>query len=232
MHCFPKNILKKGERGMTGASKDMSTVQKIGLVSFKFSNIGIFSWNRPISKIRGILEKCGFKIYLYIKVFGEDELWAITSFEGTGKTESLETEPIVAYAASLENSLPLDLVAVDKIVREQLPVGYIFFRKKDKGISLNRIENLIKKNGIPFLIGEIDHPEGFSHFTAFTVGNKDITTLARVAHELMKSLKCKRWKCYLGVEHVWEGHGEELKEKMKIARNLLRQIRGWAHGIP
>jgi hypothetical protein len=64
------------------------------------------------------------------------------------------------------------------------------------------------------------------------VGNKDLNALARVAHELMKSLKCKRWKCYLGVEHIWEGHGEELKEKMKIARKLLRQIRGWAHGIP
>jgi hypothetical protein len=217
---------------MAATSKDTAPVQKIGLVSFRFSNIGIFSWNRPISKIREILEKCGFQIYLYIKVFGEDELWAITSFEGTGKIESLETEPIVAYGASLENSLPLDLEAVDKIVREQLPVGYLFFRKKDKPISLSRIENLIKKNGIPFLVGEIDHPEGFSHFAAFTVGNKDLNALARVAHELMKSLKCKRWKCYLGVEHVWEGHGEELKEKMKIARNLLRQIRGWAHGIP
>ena len=103
---------------MTAASKDMAPIQKIGLVSFKFSNIGIFSWNRPISKIRGILEKYGFKTYLYIKVFGGDELWAITSFEGTGKTEILETEPIVAYAASLENSLPLELVTVDKIVRE------------------------------------------------------------------------------------------------------------------
>jgi hypothetical protein len=217
---------------LAAVSKNMAPVQKIGLVSFKFSNIGILSWNRPISKIRGILEKYGFKTYLYIKVFGGDELWAITSFEGTGKTEILETEPIVAYAASLENSLPLELVTVDKIVREQLPVGYIFFRKKDKAISLRRIENLIEKNGIPFLVGEIDHPEGFSHFAAFTVGNNDLKTLARVAHELMKSLKCKRWRCYLGVEHVWEGHGEELKEKMKIARKLLKQIRSWAHGIP
>lgn len=217
---------------MAATPKDAPAVQKIGLVSFKFSNIGILGWDRPIPKIRETLEKYGFKIYLYIKVFGEDEIWAITSFEGTGKIEGVETEPIVAYAASLEKSLPLDLVTVDKIVREQLPVGYLFFRKKDKAISLSRIENLIKKNGIPFLVGEIDHPEGFSHFAAFTVGNKDLTALAQVAHELTKSLKCKRWKCYLGVEHVWEGHGEALKEKMKIARNLLKQIRGWARGIP
>jgi hypothetical protein len=208
---------------MATALKQAATTQKIGLVSFRYSNVGIFSWNRSLSMIKKILENHDFKIYLYIKVFGVDE---------TGKLESLEREPIIAYTASLENSLPLDLIAVDKIVREQLPVGYLFFRKKDEAISLRRIDNLIKKNGIPFLVGEIDHPEGFSHFAAFSVGNKDLNALARVAHELMKSLECKRWKCYLGVEHVWEGHGEELKEKMEIARNLLRQIKHWARGIP
>lgn len=217
---------------MATASKKTVPVQKIGLVSFRFSNIGIFKWDRPIPKIKAILEKNGFKTYLYIKVFGDDELWAITSLEETSKFEKLEIEPIVAYVASLENSLPLDLEAVDKIVREQLPVGYLFFRKKERPISLRRIENLIKKNGIPFLVAEIDHPEGFSHFAAFTVGNKDIKTLAQVAHELMKSLKCKRWKGFLGVEHVWEAHGEAVKEKMAVARKLLRQIRGWARGIP
>ena len=225
-------IHKRRENDMATASKEAVPAQKIGLVSFRFSNIGIFSWNRPITKIKAILEKNGFKTYLYIKVFGDDELWAITSLEETSKFEKLEIEPIVAYVASLENSLPLDLEAVDKIVREQLPVGYLFFRKKERPISLRRIENLIRKNGIPFLVAEIDHPEGFSHFAAFTVGNKDIKTLARVAHELMKSLKCKRWKGFLGVEHVWEAHGEALKEKMAVARKLLRQIRGWARGIP
>lgn len=217
---------------MAVSSKEPPNNQKIGLVSFKFSNIGIFSWNRPLSMIKRILEKYGFNIYLYIKVFGEDELWAITSFEKTGKFESLEKEPIIAYTASLENSLPLDLIAVDKIVREQLPVAYLFFRKKDETISLRRMEKLIKKDGIPFLIGGIDHPEGFSHFIAFTVGNKDLTALARAAHKLMKNLECKRWKCFLGVEHIWEGHGEDLKEKMEIARNLLKQIRRWARSIP
>lgn len=217
---------------MATTFKEAANNQKIGLVSFRFSNIGIFSWNRPLSMIKKILEKHGFKTYLYIKVFGEDELWAITSFEETGEFESLEKEPIVAYTASLENSLPLDLIVVDKIVREQLPVGYLFFRKKDEALSLRRIENLIKKNGIPFLVAAIDHPEGFSHFAAFTVGNKDLTALAQVAHKLMKRLECKRWKCFLGVEHVWEGHGEELKEKMEIARNLLKQIRHWARSIP
>jgi hypothetical protein len=217
---------------MATALNKAATTQKIGLVSFRFSSVGIFKWNRPLSTIKKLLEKHGFKIYLYIKVFGEDELWAITSFEETGKLESLEKEPIIAYTASLENSLPLDLITVDKIVREQLPVGYLFFRKKDESISLSRVDNLIKKNGIPFLVGEIDHPEGFSHFAAFSAGNKDLNALARVAHELMKSLECKRWKCYLGVEHVWEGHGEALKEKMEVARNLLRQIRHWARGIP
>lgn len=217
---------------MSAASNTGVSAQKIGLVSFRFSNIGIFSWDRPIPKSKEILEKNGFKTYLYIKVFGDDELWAIVSLEETSKLESLETEPIVAYVASLEKSLPLDLEAVDKIVREQLPVGYLFFRKKDKPVSLRHIDNLIKKNGIPFIVGEIDHPEGFSHFAAFTVGDKDIKALARVAHELMKSLKCKRWKGFLGVEHVWEGHGEELKEKMAVAKKLLRQLRGWTRGIP
>jgi hypothetical protein len=220
------------EKAMAATSKEVAAVQKIVLVSFSFSNVGIFRWDRPISMIKEILEKNGFKTYLYIKVFGVDEMWAITSTEETGNFGSLEQEPIVAYVAWLEKSLPLDLVAVDKIVREQLPVGYLFFRKKGKSISLSRIENLIKKNGIPFLIGEIEHPEGFSHFAAFTVGNKDLTALSRVAHELMGRLKCKRWKCYLGVQHVWEGHGEELKEKMKIARNLLKQLGRWAGGLP
>jgi hypothetical protein len=217
---------------MTTKSKELADAEKIGLISFSFSNIGIIGWDRPLSTIRKLLENYGFKTYLYIKVFGVDELWAITSFEKTHKLEALEKEPIVTYAASLENSLPLDLMAVDKIVQEQLPVGYIFFRKKDKTISLFRINNLIKKNGIPFLVGEIDHPEGFSHFAAFTVGDKDLNALAQVAHELMKSLECKRWKGYVGVEHIWEGHGEESKEKMEVARNLLKQIGRWARGIP
>jgi hypothetical protein len=218
---------------MAVTSKEAAVAQKIVLVSFRFSNIDIFSWDRPIPMIKEALAKCGFKIYLYIKVFGEDELWAITSVEKAVNFERLVKEPFVAYAASLEHSLPLDLITIDTIIKEQLPVGYLFFRKKDKAISLQRMNNLIKKkNGIPFLVGEIDHPEGFSHFAAFTVGDKDLDALARVAHELMGGLKCKRWKCYLGVEHVWEGHGEELKEKMQIARFLMKQIKRWSRSIP
>jgi hypothetical protein len=217
---------------MVSASK-AAVAQKIVLVSFRFSNIGIFSWDRPIPMMKELLEKCGFKIYLYIKVFGEDELWAITSVEKEVKFERLVKEPVVAYAASLKTSLQLDLITVDAIIKEQLPVGYLFFRKNDKAISLQRIKNLIKKkNGSPFLVGEIDHPEGFSHFAAFTVEGKDTNVLARVAHELMKSLKCKRWKCYLGVEHAWEGHGEELKEKMQVAKFLMKQIKRWSRSIP
>jgi hypothetical protein len=223
----------KGEKQMAVTSKKATVAQKIVLVSFKFSNIGIFGWDRPIPKIKEVLKKYGFKIYLYIKVFGEDEVWAITSLEETVNFEHLVKEPFVAYVASLENSLPLDLITIDTIIKEQLPVGYLFFRKKEKSISLQRLKNLIiKKKGTPFLVGEIDHPEGFSHFAAFTVGSKDLNVLARVAHELMGSLKCKRWKCYLGVEHVWEGHGEELKEKMQIARFLMKQIKRWSRSIP
>jgi len=218
---------------MNAASKKVAVSQRVVLVSFRFSNIEMFDWDRPIPMIKKVLEKYGFKIYLYIKVFGEDELWAITSLEETAKFETLVKEPVVAYAASLEKSLPLDLITIDAIIKEQLPVGYLFFRKKDKSISLHRMNNLItKKNGTPFLVGEIDHPEGFSHFAAFTVGSKDLNALARVAHELMKSLKCKSWKCYLGVEHVWEGHGEELKEKMQIAKFLMKQIKRWSRSIP
>jgi hypothetical protein len=218
---------------MAATSKQAAAVQKIVLVSFRFSNIEIFSWERPISMIRKVLEKYGFKIYLYIKVFGEDELWAITSLEEAVKCESLVKEPVVAYAASLENSLPLDLMIVDAIIKEQLPVGYLFFEKRDKSVSLQQVKDLVvKKSGSPFLVGEINHPDGFSHFTAFTVGDKDLSALAQVAHELMRSLECKRWKCYLGVEHVWEGHGEELKEKMAVARFLMRQIKRWSRSIP
>jgi hypothetical protein len=218
---------------MAATSKEAAVVQKVVLVSFRFSNIEIFSWERPIPMVKKVLEKYGFKIYLYIKVFGEDEMWAITSVEEAVKCENLVKEPVVAYAASLETSLPLDLMIVDAIIKEQLPVGYLFFKKKDSSISLQHIKNLIiKKNGSPFLVGEIDHPEGFSHFAAFTVGSKDLNALARVAHELMRSLECKRWKCYLGVEHVWEGHGEELKEKMAVARFLMKQIKRWSRSIP
>ena len=217
---------------LASASRNEGSVQKIVLVSFRFSNIGIFKWNRPIKMVKDLLKKYGFKTYLYIKVFGKDELWAITSLAENSQFESLEKEPLVAYAASLENSLPLDLVAVDKIVGEQLPVAYLVFRKKDKSVSLDHIQNLIKKEGIPFLVAEIDHPEGFSHFAAFTVGDKIIKDLARVAHGVTASLECQRWECFLGVEHMWEGHGEELKEKMKTAKRLLRVIRIWARGIP
>lgn len=218
---------------MAATSKKPHYAQKIVLVSFRFSNIDIFSWDRPIPMIKKVLEKYGFKIYLYIKVFGEDELWAITSIEKTVKFENLAQEAVVAYVASLENSLPLDLTTVDLIIKEQLPVGYLFFRKDDKPISLRRVKNLImKKNGGLFLVGKIDHPESFSHFAAFTVSNKDLNALARGAHELMQSLKCKKWKCFLGVEHIWEGHGEELKEKMAVAKFLLKQIKFWARSIP
>ena len=199
---------------MTKDSKNTDSAQKIVLVSFRFSNIGIFKWNRPIKMVKDLLKtvdnleraiahaqqspdgdlqslllkKYGFKTYLYIKVFGKDELWAITSLAENSQFESLEKEPLVAYAASLENSLPLDLVAVDKIVEEQLPVAYLVFRKKDKSVSLDHIQSLIKKEGIPFLVAEIDHPEGFSHFAAFTVGDKIIKDLARVAHGVTASL--------------------------------------------
>jgi len=82
--------------------------------------------------IEKILEKYGFKIYLTIKVLSEDELRTIACIEAPDKFESPEKEPIVTYAASLENSLPLDLLAIDRIVREQLPVGYLFSGKKIK----------------------------------------------------------------------------------------------------
>ena len=49
--------------------KESLPVQKIGLISFKFSNAGIIGWDRPISMAKEVLNKHGFKIYLYIKVF-------------------------------------------------------------------------------------------------------------------------------------------------------------------
>jgi len=217
---------------MVSLSQNVDFVQKIVLVSFRFSNIGIFRWDRPIPMLKEILKTYGFKTYLYIKVFGKDELWAIASLTENSKFESLKKERLVAYAASLEKSLPLDLMAIDKIVEGQFPVGYLFFKRKNKSISLRRIENLIKKKGIPFLVGEIDHPEGFSHFAAFSVGNKALKDLARLAHELMGGLKCEKWECFLGVEHVWEGYGEDLKDKMKTAKDLLKLINRWSHGIP
>jgi hypothetical protein len=217
---------------MVSLSQNVDFVQKIVLVSFRFSNIGIFRWDRPIPMLKEILKTYGFKTYLYIKVFGKDELWAIASLTENSKFESLKKERLVAYAASLEKSLPLDLMAIDKIVEGQFPVGYLFFKRKNKSISLHRIENLIKKKGIPFLVGEIDHPEGFSHFAAFAVGNKSLKELARLAHELMSGLMCEKWECFLGVEHVWEGYGEDLKDKMKTAKNLLKLINRWSHGIP
>jgi hypothetical protein len=85
---------------MATALKEAATTQKIGLVSFRFSNVGIFSWNRSLSTIKKLLEKHDFKIYLYIKVFGEDELWAITSFEETGKLESLEKAYYCLYCVA------------------------------------------------------------------------------------------------------------------------------------
>jgi hypothetical protein len=225
--------ITKREKQMATKSKEAVVAQKIVLVSFRFSNIGIFSWDRPIPMIKKVLEKYGFKIYLYIKIFGEDEVWAVTSLEKNVNFEDLVKESCVAYAASLANSLPLDLITIDIIIKEQLPVGYLFFRKKDKPTSLRRIKNLItKKNGSPFLVGEIKHPRGFSHFAAFTAGNKDLNALARVAHEVMEVLKCKSWKCYLGVEHVWEGYGEELKEKMTMAKFLMKQIKRWSRSVP
>ena len=217
---------------MVSLSQNVDFVQKIVLVSFRFSNIGIFRWDRPIPMLKEILKTYGFKTYLYIKVFGKDELWAIASLTENSKFESLKKERLVAYAASLEKSLPLDLMAIDKIVEGQFPVGYLFFKRKNKSISLRRIENLIKKKGIPFLVGEIDHPEGFSHFAAFSVGNKALKDLARLAHELMGGLKCEKWECFLGVEHVWEGFGEDLKDKIKTAKDLLKLINRWSHGIP
>lgn len=218
---------------MANTLKENINAQKIVLISFRFSTIGIFSWDRPISVIKELLEKYGFKIYLYIKVFGEDEVWAITSLEKDAKFENMMKEPCVAYAVSLEKSLPLDLITIDSIIREQLPVGYLFFRKNDKPISLPRIKKIImKKNGSPFLVGKIIHPEGFSHFAAFTVEGKDLNVLARVAHGVMGVLKCKSWKCYLGVEHIWEGYGEELKEKMTVAKFLMKQIKRWSRSIP
>ena len=217
---------------MASISQKEEFVQKIVLVSFRFSNIGIFSWDRPIPMLKEILKKYGLKTYLYIKVFGKDELWAIASLTDNSKFETLKKERLVAYAASLEKSLPLDLMAIDKIVEGQFPVGYLFFRKRNKSISLSRIKNLTQKKGTPFLVGEIDHPEGFSHFVAFTVGNKALKDLAQVAHELMGVLKCEKWECFIGVEHVWEGYGEDLKDKMKTAKDLLKLINRWSHGIP
>ena len=217
---------------MVSIPQNEDFAQKIVLVSFRFSNIGIFSWDRPIPMLKEILKKYGFKTYLYIKVFGRDELWAIASLAENSKFESLKRERLVAYAASLEKSLPLDLMAIDKIVEGQFPVGYLFFKKKNKSSSLRRINNLIKKKGIPFLVGEIDHPEGFSHFAAFAMGNKALKDLARLAHELMGGLKCEKWESFLGVDHVWEGYGEDLKDKMKTAKNLLKLINRWSHGIP
>jgi hypothetical protein len=214
------------------SNPDALPIQKTGLISFKFSNVGIVKWNRPLSMVKKILRKQGFKTYLYVKVFGVDELWAITSLESSNVFEKTEKESIVTYTATLKTALPLDLLAIDKIEKNQLPVGYVFFTKKEGNIKLQRIKQLLKKSAIPFLIGEINHPEGYTHFAAYTVENKNLQDLAKVAHNLMKNLDCFRWKVYLGVEHIWEGAGEKLKNKMQIAKELRRQISRWLRAIP
>jgi hypothetical protein len=217
---------------VTKSNPESLPIQKTGLISFKFSNVGIAKWNRPLSKVKKILKNHGFKTYLYVKVFGVDELWAITSLESSSVFEKTEKEPIVAYTATLKNALPLDLLAIDKIEKNQLPVSYIFFTKKEGIIDLQKIRKLLKKEAIPFLIGEINHPEGYTHFAAYTVENKNLQDLAKVAHDLMKNLDCFRWKAYLGVEHIWEGVGEKLKNKMQIAKELRLQISRWLRAIP
>jgi len=197
----------------------------IVLISIKYSMVEKDDWASSKDFITNLLEKYGFKIFLLIRPFGVDEIWAISSFVDGEKMEIIEDETFVINTILLSGSTPLNEKKLKAVFTKNLPIAYLFFRKS--GIPLEKVTELVSSEGGIFLLaGEVSDPRGYSHFVQITVDSGSLTELNKIIAGIIKKMKCRKWECKLGVEHEWP-KGERTREKLQVTSEIAEIINDW-----
>jgi len=193
------------------------------LVAVKHSLVEQEDWKITKQHIISELENEGLECLIIAKIFGKDELWVVCKTNNLDKIHKLEDrKEFVIHVATLLKANPLDKEILKDVINKKLPVGYLLFRMKTT--SLNDIENHIKNSDSkPFLVGIIDHPEGFTHVVIFTAEN--VSALHDAAYTVMRDIKCKRWECVLGVKHGWPKVTQ--KKKLDAVSEMAKIINDW-----
>lgn len=200
--------------------------KKLGLVSIKYSAIEEKDWVKTKDFLTNFFENQGLDAYILVRIFGRDEIWVVLSFTDFNSIERIEEEPFVIYTALFSGGLPLDEKIVGDILTKKFPVAYLLFRKRR--ISLGDIKSSIASaGGNSFLIAEVSHPKGFSHFASVTVKTRQIKKLNDVVYGAMKGINCKDWECVLGVKHSWSMVGRQVKTKPETGSEIAEIIQNW-----
>jgi len=190
---------------------------RLGYLSAKYSKVDKEDWVETKNSLTNILKKRGLDVYLIIRMFGRDEIWAVFSYAGPEAIRRIKKNRIVNYVATLTRSLPFDEKIVADIVEKALPVAYLMFRRS--GISLEETKEIVEASGgRPFLVGAMNHPRGYSHAVLLTGKTGEISDLNETIYNAMKRIQSKNWKCFLGAKHGWP------KASKPETGNLIRQI--------
>jgi len=198
----------------------------ISLINARYSSIDKGDWNGTKNHLNGLLEDQGFETYLLIRIFGRDELWAVSSCKDAHSIETIEHKPYVIDVALLNRSLPFDEKTVGDVIRRGLPVGYLLFKKRNT--TLGDVKNSIEHaGGKPFLVAEIDHAKGFSHCIVMTFETTDTAEMNEIVYKFAENMKCKDWECFLGVKHGWPEAHKEIRKKLAVGSEIGEIIRDW-----
>ncbi|MCJ7633273.1 hypothetical protein MUP77_12890 [Candidatus Bathyarchaeota archaeon] len=198
----------------------------ISLVNIRYSSVDKGDWKATEDYLNDLLEKRGLETFLFIRAFGKDQVWAVSSSKNVHSVEKIQQKPYVIDVAVLTRSLPFNQKVFGDIIKKELPVGYILLKKRNA--ILEHIKDSIEHaGGSPFLVAAIDHPEGYTHCVVVTIGTADIAELNETVYRFAKDMKCRDWECMLGAKHGWPKAHEEPRRKLEIGNEIGQIIKNW-----
>jgi len=147
------------------------------------------------------MEKKRLNPILFLKLFGKNEMWLVFEYDDPVKLSKLEDETFYRYT-SLLGTFSFNKEVVKKIIDRKDQVLYLLFRSKP--VEINKIEKNIKSiGGLPFLIGKISHPLGYTHAVFFGTKKKKLSDVDNDIFLLMRTLGINEYECLLGSRHDW-----------------------------
>jgi hypothetical protein len=210
------NLTVGGVEFMTYVPQEL---EKFCITSINQSDPSETSWRLTETHFIDLFAKKNMIIYVIARIFGKDEIWTISSYRTVESLRALRYEPSINYVAPLTHVLPLNEDLMKEIRAKKLPKAYIFIRTEE--LTLEDLSHFVTDSGgSPFLLGIINHPNGYNYFVALTTKTGRISDLNQTIHTIASKTSCEKWESWLGADHWWPREKTmktKIKEKEKKA---------------
>lgn len=203
---------------MTANLEKKDGLPRLGFASIIFSEVHKENWRKTDSYLKHTFENNGLITILIIKIFGKNELWVVFKYSDPKDLDKLEDEQFFRYSALL-GKYSFNKKVADGITQKD-KVAYLFIKRKP--IKIERIKKGLKAvGGVPFLIGDMHHPHGYSHAILFKTKKTKILAIDNAVSLFTKNLGVKEYECVLASRHEWiEAKAKTTSHIKKLSRGL------------